>query len=382
VVEAEQPSVDQDMNGNLRRIAMRQFREQIQNGRKGRVLGGVLGLLSLLALSSWVSAEHAGPGGRPTPDPSLVGYAPTSPVSGSLRISGSDTMQPLLNRLAIEFRRRHPDALVTVEGGGSAGILKEFLGTEGPSKRATSNGPGSPLLAASSRALNDQEIEQFVSRYGYKPTVIPVAVDAVGIYVHRDNPLQNLTLEQVDAIFSTTRNRGFPHEIRKWGQLGLNNGWEQAQIKLYGRNQKSGTRAFIKEHVLQNGEFNLAVIEEPGAASVILAVGRDPFGMGYSGVGLQSSSVRAVSLAEYEGKPFVSPSVTNVMDSSYPLRRFLYLYVNKPPAASLSPVAKEFLTFVNSRDGQEAVIRAGFFPLPAKQVEQSLGVLLTSLLQQ
>jgi phosphate transport system substrate-binding protein len=360
---------------------MRQF-HWLASGRNRRMLSGLLGLLSFVALGTWVGAEHAGPTGKPTTDPSLAAYAPIAQVSGSLRISGSDTMQPLLNRLAIDFRRRHPDAQVTVEGGGSAGILKEFLGNGVPSKRAASNGQAGPaLLAASSRALTDQEIEQFASRYSYKPTVIPVAVDAVGIYVHRDNPLQNLTLEQVDAIFSTTRNRGFSHEIRRWGQLGLNSGWENAQIKLYGRNQKSGTRAFIKELVLQNGEFNPAVIEEPGAASVILAVGRDPFGMGYSGVGLQASSVRAVSLAEQEGKPFVAPSVTSVADGSYPLRRFLYLYVNKPPAALLPPAAKEFLSFVNSREGQEAVIRAGFFPLPAKQVEQSLGVLITSRLQ-
>lgn len=333
------------------------------------------GLLILAAFADAAIAEH-GPGEKPGIDPELAGYAPTAQVSGSLRVAGSETMQPLLNRLVMEFRRHHPDVAISVQGGGSASALKEFLENHVESKRTAKDQNEQPvLLAASSRALTPTEVKRFASRNGYEPVAIPVAVDAVGIYVHRDNPLSSLTLDQVDAIFSITRYRGYPHEIRRWGQLGLGDGWANAPIKLYGRNQKSGTRAFIQEHVLHNGEFSPSVHQEPGAASVILALSRDSYGIGYSGVGLQSSMVRAVPLAEKEGMPSIAPSVVSVTDGSYPLTRPLYLYVNKSPRNPLPPVAQEFLAFVNSREGQEAVIKAGFYPLPLKQVDQSLAAL-------
>lgn len=337
----------------------------------------LVGLVLLVSLFSrdLALSEH-GPGEKPGLAPELADYAPAVQVSGSLHIAGSETMQPLLNRLVTEFRRHHPYAVISVQGGGSTTALKEFLENHAESKRTAKDRDEQPVqLAASSRALTPAEVERFVARTGYEPLAIPVAVDAVGIYVHRDNPLPGLTLEQVDAVFSTTRYRGYPHEIKRWGQLGLENGWTDAPIKLYGRNRKSGTRAFIQEHVLQNGEFSPAVHEEPGAASVILALSRDLYGIGYSGVGLQSSMVRAVPLAEKQGMPFIAPGVASVTDGSYPLRRTLYLYANRSPRTPLPPVAQEFLAFVNSREGQEAVIKAGFYPLPLRQVDQSLALL-------
>jgi len=313
-------------------------------------------------------------------DSSLAAYMPTSQVSGELKIAGSTTMQPLTNRLAGEFRRYHPNVKIMVEAGESASALKELLGETSRSKPKTGGaGTGEPvLLAAASRLLTEAERKQFVSRYGYEPSPIPVAMDAVGIYVHRDNPLQHLTLDQVDAIFSTTRHRGAPVGITRWGQLGLTGEWAQAPIRLYGRGVKSGTRAFVNEHALRGGEFRSDVHEEPGAASVILATSRDPFGIGYSGIGLQASTVRALPLAETEGMEPVAPDLRGVMEGRYPLHRFLYLYINKPPTAALPPAAREFLAFVNSREGQEAVIKGGAYPLPPKDVERSLALLSSS----
>ncbi|MBI3603618.1 MAG: phosphate ABC transporter substrate-binding protein [Nitrospirae bacterium] len=368
---------------------MHRIEKRTRKGLKGWGLGAALGFFSLLMGTSGAIAELGGPTGQPLLDPALAVYAPTAPVSGTMRLAGSDTMQPLINRLASEFRRRHPDVQVTISGGGSAIILQEFLGTEKSKvERVTTGGlivtmkksetAGSVLLAASSRPLSDQEVEQFVVRYGYEPLAFPVAMDAVGIYVHRNNPMPSLTLDQVDAIFSTTRQRGAPEAINRWGQLGLSNGWENAQIRLYGRNQKSGTQGFFKDHVLLSGDFVPSIQEEPGAASVILALGRDPFGIGYSGIGLQASTVRLVPLAEKSGMPAVAPSLPSVMDGSYPLRRFLYFFISKAPQTPFSPVAREFLAFANSRDGQEAVIRAGFYPLPLKQAEQNLAILTST----
>ena len=226
------------------------------------------------------------------------------------------------------------------------------------------------VLVSSSRELMDSEVKEFSSQRGYEPLAIPIAVDAVALYVHKDNPLPGLTLDQVDAIFSTTHLRGYKKDIKAWGDLGLTNGWEKAQIHLYGRDRKSGTRAFFQEHVLAGGEFLPTVQEEPGAASVILALSRDQLSIGYSGIGLQASSVRILPLTELDGMPLITPSAATVADQTYPLRRLLYLYVDKAPGSSLSPAVQEFLTFVKSREGQEAVVRAGFYPLPMDEVEK------------
>lgn len=342
------------------------------------VLAIAVGFTTLVGRAGLTAAQQ-----RPTVDHALATYVPGAGLSGSLTIAGSDTMQPLLLRLASEFRQRQREIKISVEGGGSDTAVRGFLENLAQSRRGSGSQVGHEssnqvLLMASSRELTPEEIRQFVLRHGYEPTAVPIAVDAVAVYVHRDNPLPGLTLDQVDAIFSKTRNRGYPSKIDTWGHLGLTDGWEKARIQLYGRDQKSGTRAFVKEHVLNGGEFDFSVKEEPGAASLILAVSRDPFGMGYSGIGFQASSVRTVPLAEKAGMPFVAPTFTTASDGTYPLRRFLYLYVNKPPKAALQPVVQEFLKFVNSRDGQEAVLKASFYPIPGKQILQNQAALTAS----
>ncbi len=345
----------------------------VRRSRLIAVLGSAVGVTVLLVLGGQAGAEHAGPVGKPVLDPALTSYEPKTQVSGSLRLKGSDTMQPLLARLASEFRRRHPGAVIRVEGGGSGAGLAELFDRNGAQSKGNGGSSGPEIfLAASSRELTVAEVNQFTARYGYAPTAVPVAVDAVAVYVHKDNPVSSLSLDQVDAMFSTTRHRGYPQELRRWGQLGLNGRWQNAEIRTYGRDLKSGTRDFIKDHVLKNGDFVPSVHEEPGAASVVLALSRDPQGIAYSGLGLQASSVRTVPLAEHEGLPPVMPNAVTVADESYPLRRFLYLCLNHPPKAKLPPLLQEFFAFVNSLEGQQAVIRDGFYPLPLKQVQQSL----------
>lgn len=283
-------------------------------------------------------------------------------------------MYPLLTRLSMEFQRRQPKVVIDVRGGGSTKAIAEFL--EPPLSKTgkvtlQEERAGSFKMVASSRELFDAEVKEFVAQHGYEPTVVPVAVDAVGLYVHKDNPLPGLTIDQADAIYSTTRNRGYNTAITQWGQLGLTDEWEKAPVQLYGRDQKSGTRAFFQEHVLFDGEFQPGLHENPGAVSVILDVSRDSLGIGYSGLGLQASSVRVVPLAEAPGMSFVAPSSTTVADQTYPLRRVLYLYVNKLPQSPLPAAAQEFLAFIMSYEGQEAVVKAGFFPLPPDRATKS-----------
>jgi phosphate transport system substrate-binding protein len=341
-------------------------------------MAGML-LIALLITAPDIRAEQGGPIVSLMVDAGFAAYSPQAQVSGVLKIQGSDTMSPLMSRLAAEFQRRQPQVTINVKGGGSTKAVSEFL--EPPThgrivlKEERTN---HFLLVATSRELLDSEIKQFVSQHGYEPLSVPVAVDAVALYVHKDNPLPGLTLDQVDAIFSTTRNRGFKIDVRHWGQLGLGNGWEKAEIQLHGRDRKSGTRAFFQAHVLAGGEFAPTLQEHPGAASVILALSHDQFGIAYNGLGLQTSAVRMVPLAENHGMPFVTPSSTTVADQTYPLRRILYVYLDKSPKSSLPPAAQEFLTFITSREGQEAVLRAGFFPLPMNQVTKSFVSLSTN----
>ena len=184
-----------------------------------------------------------------------------------------------------------------------------------------------PLLA-SSRQLTQSERAAFRSRHGYDPTEIPIALDAVGIYVNAGNPIQGLTMQQVDAIFSKDRKRGFPQALTKWGDLGLEQGWGLQDINLYGRDKGSGTRTFFIDEALLGGTMHPDVQEASGSASEILQISRDPFGIGYAGIGFQASTVRVVPLTKDPGQPFVTPSATTVLDGSYPLVRRLYVYVN------------------------------------------------------
>ncbi len=320
---------------------------------------------------SGLHAEQSGPVATLQLDPSFERYAPKSQVAGGFRVQGSDTMHALMRRLVLDFQARQPKVTIDLRAGGSAKAIAEFLEAPQPGRIVIKEERAKQaLLVSSSRELTDSEIKQFSAQRGYEPLAIPIAVDAVALYVHKDNPLTGLTLDQADAIFSMGRQRGYTKNVATWGDLALGNGWASAPIQLYGRDRKSGTRAFFQEHVLAGGEFKPAMHEEPGAASVILALSRDQLGIGFSGIGLQASNVRIVPLAENEGMPLITPSPATVADKTYPLRRLLYLYFDKEPGAPLPVAIQEFVKFVKSREGQEAVVHAGFYPLPLDQVEK------------
>lgn len=339
-----------------------------------KIMSVALFAIGIVSQPITTRAEQVGPFASANIDTSLARYNPQAQVAGNIKVRGSDTMYPLLSRLSLEFQRRQPKVTIEVKGGGSAKAIEDFL--QPPLSKTgkvvlREERANQFWLLATSRELFDAEIKQFTSENGYEPVAVPVAVDAVALYVHKDNPLPGLTLDQIDAMFSTTRKRGAAAPLTRWGQFGLTDGWEKAPIQLYGRDRRSGTRAFFQEHVLAGGDFVPTLHEEPGAASVILNLSRDQVGVGYSGLGLESSTVRVVPLAENEGMPYVTPSSVTVANQTYPLRRVLYLYVNKDPKGSLPPAAQEFLTFLMSQEGQEAVMKAGFFPLPMNQISKT-----------
>jgi phosphate transport system substrate-binding protein len=233
---------------------------------------------------------------------------------------------------------------------------------------------GTAQFGPMSRAMKSTEIDQFEAKFGYKPTQVRTSYDALAVYVHKDNPIEKLTLAQVDAIFSKTRKRG-GKAVTTWGQLGLTGDWANRPISLYGRNSASGTYGFFKEHSLKNGDFKDTVKEQPGSASVVQGVTEDRFGIGYSGIGYRTSGVKAVALAEADGGYFSNGSYEDVVSGKYPLNRFLYVYVNKGPGKPLDPIVKEFLKLVLSKEGQEVVLKDGYLPLSAKVASEELAKL-------
>ncbi len=221
-----------------------------------------------------------------------------------------------------------------------------------------------------SRKMKDKELEAFERRYGYKPTAIRVAIDALAVYVHKDNPVEGMTIPQVDAVFSSTRKCGYRSDISRWGDLGLTGAWERRDIQLYGRNSVSGTYGYFKKKALCKGDFKKTVNEQPGSASVVQSVSASLNSIGYSGIGYKTSGVRALPLAKKEGTPYVAATPENAVRGKYPLSRFLYIYVNKKPNQPLPPLEREFIRMVLSKTGQEVVIKDGYIPLPAKVADK------------
>ena len=218
--------------------------------------------------------------------------------------------------------------------------------------------------------MKASELDAFEKVFGYKPTTIRVAVDALAVYVNKDNPLEKLTLEEVDAMFSNTRKCGHGNTIDTWGQAGLDANWAAKPISLYGRNSASGTYGYFKGVALCKGDYRDTVKEQPGSASVVQGVTEDLYGMGYSGIGYKTSGVKTLSLAKKSGGEYYGTDAEIVLSGKYPLSRYLYLYVNKTPNKPLDPLVREFIKFVLSRAGQETVVKDGYLPISAKLVEQ------------
>ncbi|NVK43763.1 MAG: phosphate ABC transporter substrate-binding protein PstS family protein [Oceanospirillaceae bacterium] len=292
-------------------------------------------------------------------DPNLPTYEKASGVSGNLSSVGSDTLANLMTLWAEEFKRAYPNVNIQIQAAGSSTAPPAL--TEG-----TSN------LGPMSRMMKDKEIEAFEQKFGYKPTPVAVAVDALAVFAHKDNPIEGLTMSQVDSIFSATRKCGAPEDVTKWGQLGVSGALADKSIQLFGRNSVSGTYGYFKEHALCKGDFRNNVNEQPGSASVVQSVSTSLNGLGYSGIGYKTASVRALPLAKKEGDAFVEATPENAITGKYPLARSLYVYVNKKPGEDLQPIEREFLKLVLSKTGQEVVVKDGYIPLPAKVVEKQM----------
>ena len=292
-------------------------------------------------------------------DAALPAYQRVSGISGNLNSVGSDTMNNMMTLWAETFRKSYPNVKVQVEGKGSGTAPTALIA-------------GTAQFGPMSRPMRATELDAFEQKYGYKPTELRTSHDALAVYVHRDNPIEKLTLAQVEAIFGKSRRRGHKQNITTWGQLGLTGEWASRPISMYGRNSASGTYGFFKEITLKNGDYKDTVKEQPGSASVVQGVTEDKYGIGYSGIGYKTSGVRAVPLAETATGAFSDGSQADVVSGKYPLSRFLYLYVNAPKNKALDPLVAEFVKLIFSKEGQEVVVKDGYMPISAEIAKQEL----------
>src|SRR5688572_3755781 len=292
-------------------------------------------------------------------DPDLPKYKAVAGVSGNVSSVGSDTLNNLMTHWAESFQKFYPNAKVQIEGKGSSTAPPALIS-------------GTAQLGPMSREMKGSEIDAFEKKYGYKPTSIRTSVDALAVFVNKDNPIKCLSVAQVDALFSKSRRQGYKEDITTWSQLGLTGEWANKPISLYGRNSASGTYGFFKDHALKNGDFKDAVKEQPGSASVVQGVTVDRYAMGYSGIGYVTAGVRGVPLSEKDGGKCIEGEADAAYAGTYPLARFLYVYVNKAPGKALDPLTREFIRLALSKNGQQDVIKDGYFPIPASVAKEEL----------
>jgi len=323
-------------------------------------------LLAAFAVASPLTAERP-PHARPKPetfhasvDPKLPAYKPVAKLSGSLNGVQSDTTPWLVTLWIAGFKKYYPnvDIKLPIEGSGAAGpVLTD----------------GSTDFGLIAREMMTKEETPFDQKFGYKPFEIAIAggsyrtvafTDALTFFVNKSNPIEKLSFDQIDAIFSKTRNRG-GKEITSWGQLGLIGDWADKPIHLIGVKEENGFEHFLRIRILGNGEWKDGIETRDTVFPLAGLVAADPYAIGYAGFGYLSDGVKTVALADKSSGPYYKGTFEEVESQKYPLSRVIYIYANRPPGKPLNPVLKEFIRYILSGEGQQAVVEDGIFlPLP------------------
>jgi phosphate transport system substrate-binding protein len=291
-------------------------------------------------------------------DPALPSYTAVSGVSGNLKSVGSDTLNNLMTYWSEGFRAQYPGVKIAIEGKGSSTAPPALI-------------EGTAQFGPMSREIKSKEIEAFEKKFGYKPSVVRVAVDSLAVFVNKDNPIKCLSLKQLDGIFSKTFKSG-AKDIKTWGDVGLTGEWADKPISLYGRNSASGTYGYFKDVALFQGDYKDTVKEQPGSSAVVQGISSDKYAIGYSGVGYKTADVKIVPLSAKDGANCFDAEALNAYSGDYPLARFLYIYFNKKPNEPLDPLMKEFIKFVFSKEGQQIVIKDGFYPVSKALADEDL----------
>ena len=288
----------------------------------------------------------------------LPEYKKVPGMAGKISSVGSDTLANLMTLWAEEFKKLYPSVNVQIQAAGSSTAPTALIA-------------GSSSFGPMSRVMKEKEVADFEKRFGYKPTGFPVAIDALAIFVHKDNPIKEMSMKQVDAIFSSTRRCGATKDISKWGDLGLKGSWQDRPIQIFGRNSASGTYGYFKSVALCKGDYKNTVNEQPGSSSVVQSINDSINAVGYSGIGYLTAGVKTVAIGSTDQNA-VEPTAANAATGKYPLSRFLYVYINKKPGEALPPLEQEFIKLIYSRLGQEVVVKDGYVPLPKSVIDKWL----------
>lgn len=251
----------------------------------------------------------------------------------NITVKGSDTMVILGQRWAEVYMQKYRGVTIQVTGGGSGTGIAALVN-------------GTTDIAESSRPIKEKEIAAVKEKRGLPVLELPVAVDGLAVYVHNSNPVQELSLAQLKAIYTGA--------IQRWSQVGGKN----ERIILYSRENNSGTYVYFKEHVLDNADYFPTAQTLPGTAAVINAVSRDPRGIGYGGIAY-GEGIKHVRVKKDANSPAVEPTMENVLSAKYPISRHLYWYFAGTPTGEV----RRFIEWVLSREGQQVVERVGYYPL-------------------
>jgi len=313
----------------------------------------MFGLLRIVAGVGVFAALSAFGPETPKVDKAYPEYVAGKGVSGNIKSIGSDTMNNLMTLWGEEFKKLYPNVKIEIEGKGSSTAPPALI------ENQAQFGP-------MSREMKSAEIDQFEKKFGYKPTGVRAAVDTLAVYVHKDNPIEGLSMEDLEKVFSV---KG---PDMKWGDLGVKGEWADKPVSLYGRNSASGTYGFFKEHALKKADFKPTVKEQPGSSAVVQGVATDKYAIGYSGIGYRTADVKVVPIAGKKGDKFVVPTAETALNGTYPLGRFLYVYLNHKPGSQLEPIKAEFIKLIFSKQGQEVVVKDGYDPVPANIAKEDL----------
>lgn len=286
----------------------------------------------------------------------LARYEPTEGVRGAVTVAGEGGLEELAARWAGALAERQPGVRVAVQGADGAGEAQVF---------------------ASERELSDEELDEMGRQSGARPMPLAVARSGAAVYLHRANPVREMSVVELDAALTgrltcrdlTPAGPGFTRPATRWGDLGLGPPWHRRPIEAVGR---GGVESLLADRALCGGETRESLRSLGDSDAVVAAVSDAPAALGIGGLGHETDVVRAVPLAPRSGGPAVAPTAEAVRSGQYPLSRTVWLYVDAPDQRTLSPAARELVRFALSREGQEIVVRSGLVPLDGAEAVRGL----------
>lgn len=320
-------------------------------------------LASGLAVALWVScvgslmAQTAQMRAKvPTTIPS---YRAVSQVKGAVDLLGTDALSDLGEEWAAGFKKFHPEANLIFRPKLTKDAVKEFS-------------VGSALLIITAREFTQEEIKAFQAKFGYMPMRIPICLDSNIVFVNKNNPITSISMEQLDAIYSATRQGGAKAPAVVWGDLGLKGEWAKLPIHAYTREAGTATRVSITEKVLLNGEFRAGILDRNDAASLAEAVMTDQGGIAIATMASWYFANKVLPVTPYKGEDARFPTQENVTTSRYPMPRLYYAYLNREPGKPLPSVTNEIIHFLLTQEGQNAVADSGLLPGPPEFIQIAL----------